>query len=259
VIGPSPSERAEAVLLGQILADEERRAAGQTGGPRLLDQVRAWGITTAGLYGRGYHAEVWRRMCDIAARGGTATRAEVAALLAREARPAEAAGDDGEAPHPAGALMDGTRVHPEIAHPSHLIELTDAAEEAGTPPDRVAAMVVSGAIHRSAHTLSVEVDRAARGEPGTLTQAVTAARDKLARMGGRVAEAARGRPYRGRGGSCRRADPDPAGPGRAGRDPRGGGRDARRPRPRRARRRRPGVAAAGPHRRRRRLDGQRQH
>jgi hypothetical protein len=185
VIGPSPSERAEAVLLGQILADEERRAAGLPGGPRLLDQVRTWGITTAGLYGRGYHAEVWRRICDIAARGGTATRAEVAILLAREAHPAEPAeaAGDGEAPHPAAALMDGTRVHPEIAHPSHLIELTDAAEEAGTRPDRAAAMVVSGAIHRSAHTLSVEVDRAARGEPGGLAQAVTAARDKLARMG----------------------------------------------------------------------------
>ncbi|WP_152513493.1 prolipoprotein diacylglyceryl transferase [Nocardiopsis baichengensis] len=162
-----PVERAEAALLGQILLDEEARADGEGAGPRLLEQVREWGITSSSLFRKGYHQEVWKRLQDTAS-SGHATRSAVAERLRADTAPAEEAGDD-------------TRVRPELANPARLWGLTDAAE--GARPDRSAVLVVDAAMHWSAGDMADELRTAAHtDEPGATAEAAEKARGKLARM-----------------------------------------------------------------------------
>lgn len=169
MILPTPTDKAEAALLGRILLDEEDRAHGRRHGPRLLEQVRRWGITSAGLFGRGYHAELWSRIQEVAARGEHATRPAVHSALL-EATDDEPAPDEPPAPHP------------ETAAVTHLITTVDTAESVPTSTERCAGMVMDGAMHRSVHEMAIELARATRGEPGEVARTASGHKKKLQRM-----------------------------------------------------------------------------
>ena len=169
MIHATPTDKAEAALLGRILLDEEDRAHGRGHGPRLLEQVRRWGITSAGLFGRGYHATLWRHIQQVAANGAYATRQSVHETLV------EAAGQEpgpDEAPAP----------HPDTAAVTHLITTADTAETTPTSTERCAGMVMDGAMHRSVHSMAVDLARATRGEEGDVKKTVAGHKKKLSRM-----------------------------------------------------------------------------
>ena len=167
MILPTPTDKAEAALLGRILLDEEDRAHGRRHGPRLLEQVRRWGITSAGLFGRGYHAELWSRIQEVAARGEHATRPAVHSALL-EATDDEPAPDEPPAPHP------------ETAAVTHLITTVDTAERP-TSTERCAGMVMDGPC-TAACEMAIELARATRGEPGEVARTASGHKKKLQRM-----------------------------------------------------------------------------
>src|SRR5699024_6081406 len=169
MILPTPTDKAEAALLGRILLDEEDRAHGRRRGPRLLEQVRRWGITSSGLFGRGYHADLWSRIQQVAADGEHATRPAVHEALVQEASQ-ESALDEPPAPHP------------ETAAITHLITTADIAETVPTSTARCAGMVMDGAMHRSVHAMAVDLARATRGEPGEVARTASGHKKKLQRM-----------------------------------------------------------------------------
>src|SRR5690625_1154409 len=169
MIRTSPTDTAEAALLGRILLDEEDRAHGRGHGPRLLEQVRRWGITSAGLFGLGYHATLWGHIQQVAADGEYATRQSVHETLV-EAAGQEPGPDEPPAPHP------------ETAAVTHLITTADTSESVPTSTERCAGMVMDGAMHRSVHEMAVDLARATRGEPGEVARTAQGHQRKLSRM-----------------------------------------------------------------------------
>lgn len=166
----SPTDRAEAALLGRILLDEEHRAAGRTTGPRLLEQVRSWGITSSALFGRTYTAHIWGRIQEVASTGAYITRPALSDHLV------------GIANTSAQTSLTTPETHPDLDRPAELCHLTDAAEATPTSADRCAGMVVSGAMHRSVHTMAADLAHASTNDGEEVATTITKAKATLTRM-----------------------------------------------------------------------------